>query len=106
MSPTGRRRLPTTLIIAGHARVAEADRDTYVTAHRDLVERCRQAGGRLDVAISAEPLDPRRVNIFERWESQADLDAWRSVANAPDTGIEFEADVQLFSVTDARPPFA
>ena len=93
------------LIIAGHARVAEADRDTYVTAHGDLVERCRRAAGCLDVAISADPLDPRRVNIFERWEAQEALDAWRAVADAPDTGIDFEGDVQLFTVTDARSPF-
>jgi quinol monooxygenase YgiN len=94
------------LIIAGHARVAQADRDAYVAAHRDLVERCRGAGGCLDVAISADPLDPGRVNIFERWDSQESLDAWRAVANAPDTGIDFRADdVQLFTVTDARPPF-
>ena len=94
------------LIIAGHAKVAEADRDAYVTAHCDLVERCRGAAGCLDVMIAADPLDPGRVNILERWESQEALDAWRAVANAPDTGIEFQADdVQLFTVTDARPPF-
>ena len=94
------------LIIAGHVKVAEAERDTYVAALNDLVERARRADGCLDVVISADPVDPGRVNLFERWESQAALDAWRAVANAPDTGIEFDSeDVQLFTVTDARPPF-
>ncbi len=94
------------LIIAGQARVAEADRDAYVSAHSDLVERGRDAAGCLDVVISADPLDQGRVNIFERWESQDALDAWRALTNAPDPGIEFEADdVQLFTVTDARSPF-
>jgi quinol monooxygenase YgiN len=94
------------LIIAGHVIVAAADRDAYVTAHHDLVERGRKAAGCLDLAISADPLDRRRVNNFERWESQQALDAWRAVANAPDTGIAFEgADVQLFTVSDAREPF-
>ena len=94
------------LIIAGHARLAEADRDAYVTAHGDLVERARKSAGCLDVAISADPLDPARVNIFERWDSQASLEAWRAIADAPDTGIELQADdVQLFTVTEARPPF-
>ena len=94
------------LIIAGPVRIAEADRDAYVTAFCDLVERCRKAAGCLDVVISADSLDPGRVNIFERWESQEVLDAWRAVANAPDTGIEFDADdVQLFTVADVRPPF-
>ena len=94
------------LLIAGQVRVAEVDRDAYVTAFCDLVERGRKAAGCLDVVISADPLDPGRVNIFERWQSQEALDAWRAVANAPDPGIEFEADdVQLFTVTDARSPF-
>jgi len=94
------------LIIAGHVRVAEADRDVHVTAHCDLVERCQKAAGCLDVVISTDPLDPGRVNIFERWESQEVLDAWRAVANSPDPGIEFDADdVQLFTVTDVRSPF-
>ena len=94
------------LIIAGHVRVAEADRDAYVTAHRDLVGRGRKAAGCVDLAISADPIDPRRVNNLERWESQESLDAWRAVANAPDPGIEFEGgDMQLFTVTDARSPF-
>jgi len=93
------------LIIAGSATIAQVDRDVYVAAHRDLVGRCRAAAGCLDAAISADPLDPRRVNIFERWESQEALDGWRAVADAPDTGIEFDADVQLYTVTDARPPF-
>ena len=94
------------LIIAGHARVAEADRDAYVTAHGDLVERARKAAGCGDAVISADPLDPGRVNVFERWDSQEALEAWRAVANAPDTGIEAQSDdVQLFTVTDARPPF-
>lgn len=95
------------LIIAGHVRVAEADRDAYVTAHHDLVARCRRAAGALDVVIAADPLDPGRVNVLERWESQDALDAWRAVAAAPDAGIPFEDEgVQLFTVTDARPPFA
>lgn len=94
------------LIIAGQARVAEADRDAYVTAFFDLVDRGRQSAGCLNVVISADPLDPGRVNIFERWESQEALDAWRAIANAPDPGIEFDADdVHLYTVTDARSPF-
>jgi quinol monooxygenase YgiN len=94
------------LIIAGHAEVDAADRDRYVHAHRDLVRRARQAPGCLDVAITADPLDPARVNILERWTSQEDLDAWRAVADAPDTGIALgHVDVMLYVISDVRPPF-
>jgi len=93
------------LIIAGHATMAETDRDAYVAAFRELVQRCRNAPGCLDVAVSADPLDAGRVNVFERWEAQEALDAWRAIADAPDLGIPFDAEVQLFTVADVRPPF-
>ena len=52
-------------IIAGYITVDEDERDRYVEAHRDLVVRARKAPGCLDVAITADPVDPRRVNNFE-----------------------------------------
>jgi quinol monooxygenase YgiN len=94
------------LIIAGYELMAEADRDAYVEAHGDLVARARKAPGCLDVAISADPLDPRRVNTYERWESRALLDEWRAVANAPDTGITVDhVEVSLYDASNERPPF-
>jgi quinol monooxygenase YgiN len=94
------------VIIAGHAAIDPADRNRYVSAHEDLVRRARRAPGSLDVAITADPVDPGRVNVFERWESREHLDAWRAVANAPDTGIAMgDVDVMLYVVSDVRPPF-
>ena len=42
-----------------------------------VVERARGIAGRLDFAITADQLDPSRVNNFERWESQAAVEAFR-----------------------------
>ncbi len=95
------------LIIAGHVHVDAEDRDEYVASFRDLVKRSRVAAGCLDVSISADSLDPTRVNILERWESQDDLDAWREQANPPDVGIEMDSNhVTMFTATDERSPFA
>ena len=94
------------VIIAGHAELDAADRDRYVTAHQDLVRRARQAAGCLDAAITADALDPARVDVFERWQSEEDLDAWRAVADAPETGITLgRVDVMMYVVSDVRPPF-
>ena len=94
------------LIIAGYTEVDASKRDDYVAAHQDLVMRCRRAPGCLDVAISSDPLNARRVNVFERWESRDDLEAWRAVADAPDTGTEILTEaVMLYTVADVRPPF-
>jgi hypothetical protein len=35
----------------------------------------RAEAGCLEYTFSADPIEPHRVLLFERWESQADLDA-------------------------------
>ncbi|MFI9405966.1 putative quinol monooxygenase [Nocardia sp. NPDC052316] len=94
------------LIIAGYAEVDPDRRDAYVSAFHDLLRRCRAAPGCLDCAITADPVDPARVNVFELWDTAAHMEAWRSVANAPDPGIAIKNNhVLKYTVTDARPPF-
>ena len=94
------------LIIAGHVQVAPEDRARLVEAFTDLVRRSREAPGCLDVAVTADSVDPGRINNFERWRSQEDLDDWRAVAHAPEVGDVFLAvDVALFDVSGERPPF-
>jgi len=43
-----------------------------------VVEQARGTAGCLDFAIAADLIDPSRVNIFERWESQAAVENFRS----------------------------
>ena len=56
-------------IIAGRTEVDPDARNGAVAVRRDLVTRARVAPGCLDVAITPDPVDPARVNIFERRES-------------------------------------
>lgn len=44
------------------------------------VEQGRRAAGCLDIAISADLIDPGRINIFERWESQEAVETFRNKA--------------------------
>ena len=75
------------------------------------MRRAREAPGCLDVAITADSLDPARIspariNNDERWASAEHLDAWRAVAHAPDVGAEMlGVDVGLYDAADRRPPF-
>jgi hypothetical protein len=63
-------------------------------------------GARLPrLAITADPLDPERVNMFERCESRGRLDAWRAVM-APRSEIRRRTvDVMIYVISDVRPPF-
>jgi quinol monooxygenase YgiN len=94
------------LIIAGHVEVPSEQRDAFVAAFQELIERARRAPGCLDAAITAESTNPCRVYNYERWESWDHVKAWRTVANAPDVGIPMIADdVQPYEIAVVRPPF-
>lgn len=94
------------IIIAGYMEVAPNDRDEYVRAHADLVSRARRAEGCLDLAISADPVRANRVNLFERWESEEAVKAWRPVSNAPQLDVPFEGgDVAKYVIDHVAPVF-
>jgi quinol monooxygenase YgiN len=65
------------VIVAGFLVVEPSQRDNYLTECRDVVQQARRTPGCLEYAISADLLDPDRVDIFERWESQAAVEAFR-----------------------------
>jgi quinol monooxygenase YgiN len=93
------------IIIAGHLRVDPAERDGRVSAFRDLVSRCRAAEGCLDVAMTADSVDPDRINMIEIWRNAQALDAWRAQADAPELGEPREMDVKRYDATDGGPLF-
>ena len=91
-------------IIAGHTEVDPDDRDEAVAVMRDQFTRARDAPGRLDLAITADSVDPTRIDNSERWESQEALDTARS--NGP--GFEqgeamLSVSVAEYDIADVRP---
>jgi quinol monooxygenase YgiN len=65
------------VIVAGHIVVDPHQRESYLAGCVGLVELARRAPGCLDFAIAADLVDDGRINIFERWESQAAVEAFR-----------------------------
>jgi quinol monooxygenase YgiN len=65
------------VIVSGHLSVDPTERLSYVEGCREVVRLARAAPGCLDFAISADLLDEGRVNVYERWASQADVEAFR-----------------------------
>ena len=94
------------VIIAGHVLVDPAERDRCVALFEDLVRRCREADGCIDMAISADPVDPCRIDNLEVWESAEALDRWRDQAHAPDPGVAMDASAMArYDATDGGPLF-
>ena len=94
------------VIVAGHVTVEPEQREPYLAGCVSIVEQAREAAGCLDVAITADLIDPGRVNIYERWESQAALETFRR------RGPRFEHSAAMLSVSvaeydiaDVRPLF-
>jgi quinol monooxygenase YgiN len=65
------------VIVAGQLVVDPEQRGRYLATCIDVVEQARRAPGCLDFAISADLVEPGRINIFERWESRAAVNAFR-----------------------------
>jgi quinol monooxygenase YgiN len=74
------------VIVAGHLVVDPAQRDDYLSGCVGVVRQARRAPGCLDFALSADSVDPGRINIFERWDSQAAVEAFRGWGHLPPEG--------------------
>ena len=73
------------VIVAGHITVEPQQRESYLAGCVSVVEQARGTTGCLDFAITADLIDPGRVNVFERWESQAAVETFRG--SGPSNGL-------------------
>lgn len=84
------------VIVAGHITVEPQQREAYLAGCVRIVEQARGTDGCLDFAISADLIDSGRINIFERWSSQAAVDTFRS------SGPSDEQEAAMLSVSVAE----
>jgi quinol monooxygenase YgiN len=62
------------LIVAGTGYVDPDHRDALLASLAPSLRQARTAPGCLDYVVAADPIEPDRVNIYERWESEVHLD--------------------------------
>lgn len=65
------------IIVSGQLHVDEADRATYLLGCREVIVAARRAAGCVDFHLSADPIEPDRINIYEQWESVEAVEAFR-----------------------------
>ena len=91
------------IIVAGHLVVATGDRDAYLAGCAAVVEQARGAPGCLDFSITADLLEAGRINIYERWTTQADVEAFRGSGPSDEQGAAMvSASVAEYDVADVR----
>jgi quinol monooxygenase YgiN len=91
------------VVVAGHVVVDPEERDDYLTGCVEVVRQARRAPGCLDFSLSADLLEPGRVNIFERWESVTAVQAFRGSGPSDEQGAAIRtASVAEYDISDER----
>lgn len=95
------------LIVAGWLRVDADQREEYLRVANEASRLARAAPGCLEFVQAADPLVPGRIVIIERWESDADLDAFRNSGADDEDPVALpdvlDADVQRYTISEIGP---
>lgn len=96
------------VIVAGWFEVDPEERDAFVADRIEAMRRSRAERGCIEYVIASDPVDPGRAILYERWESQADLDAHAAAARqAPKPVVPSVAptavSIFVYDVAEERP---
>ena len=87
------------ILVAGALFVDAAARDAYLAGCRTVVEQARETAGCLDFALSADLVDSRRINVYERWTNEEALALFRGSGPSDEQNNAIQdADVQEFRI--------
>lgn len=92
------------IIVSGRISVRPEARQAFVTASAQAVALARRTPGCRDFVVAADPLEPDRVNVYEEWESEQALLAFRG--DGPDDPLSasiLRAEVARHSVASSGP---
>jgi quinol monooxygenase YgiN len=91
------------VIVAGHLLVAPEERERYLASCLAVVMQARRTRGCRDFAISADLVDPARINILERWDSRQAVEAFRGEGPSDEQGAAIlSAMVAEYDIADVR----
>ncbi len=93
------------IIIAGWLQVAAEDRAAYLRDCAAAMTAAAAAPGCLDFVLSADPRHADRIRIFERWETDEDLDRFRG--SGPDDDLSARilgAEVARYRISAVEDP--
>jgi quinol monooxygenase YgiN len=91
------------VIVGGRFEVDPEQRDAFVAERHEMMRTSRSEDGCLEYTFAADPLEPGRVVLFERWESQGVLDAHLAAISRTTTVMPRSASITLYDVAGERP---
>jgi quinol monooxygenase YgiN len=96
------------VVIVGGSFVVEPDqREEFLAGRKEAIRSARAEAGCLEYAVTADPIEPDRVVLYERWADQASLDAHlaasRQAPTPPPGGVSPKsATVVVYDVSGER----
>jgi len=92
------------LIVSGKIYVRPGARHEFLASSLEAVVQARRTRGCRDFVVSADPLEPDRVNVYEEWESEDALMKFRGEGPGEDlSSMIARADVARHVVASSGP---
>jgi quinol monooxygenase YgiN len=91
------------IVVGGEFEVDPAQRDAFIAERVEAMRRSRAEAGCLEYTFAADPLEPGRVVLYERWTDQASLDAHLAAFSSTATIAPRSATITLYDVSGERP---
>ena len=90
------------IIISGTFELEPEQRDAYIASRHEGMRTSRAEAGCIEYTFAADPLEPGRVVLFERWEDQASLDAHLAGPSTPTAIAPVSMSIVLYDVAGER----
>jgi quinol monooxygenase YgiN len=71
------------IIVAGQIYVTPGMREKLLAESHAAMRAARETHGCRSFVVAGDPLEPDRVNVYEEWDSPADLEAFRGGGPGP-----------------------
>ena len=92
------------IIVSGRIYVSSGRRDAFLASTHGAVVAARRAQGCRDFVVAADPIEPNRVNVYEEWDSETELEAFRGAGPGPElTQLIKRAEVARHRVASSGP---
>lgn len=92
------------IIVSGWLRLKPGARERFVADSTEAMVLARRAEGNRAFIVAADPIEDDLVNVYEHWDSEAALEAFRGDGPSPDMlALIVDANVQRHRIASSGP---
>jgi quinol monooxygenase YgiN len=92
------------IIVSGQIHVAAGRRADFLASSHEAIVKARSAPGCRDFVVAADPLEPDRVNVYEEWETESELTAFRGAGPSQKLAVDIvRAEVSRHLIASSGP---